>query len=45
MKVRIERLCGWHGFEFDRRGYVGLGYWLVSFGDAARARDQHTGGR
>ena len=28
--VKVERLCGWHGFEYSK-GYLTLGYWLVSF--------------
>lgn len=24
----VERLCGWHGFEFSRDAWT-LGYWLI----------------
>jgi hypothetical protein len=36
MKIRIERLCGWHGIEYKKPGYLSLGYWLVRIGDKAR---------
>lgn len=36
--MKIERLCGWHGFAFSRRPsgvYLTLGYRLVIFGEVA----------
>lgn len=40
--VKIERLCGWHGFGLhrallDKHFYLTIGYWLVIFKAQRRA--------
>lgn len=36
LPIKVERLCGWHGIEFSKSGYIALGYWLVCFGRAGK---------